>query len=48
MTAFVSDSLAMIRFGGGRGGAAFFLLLLGLCFAGLLFWAIGRSGRYNN
>jgi cbb3-type cytochrome oxidase subunit 3 len=48
MTALVSGSLAMMRFGhfGGRGGGAgIFLLLLGLCFAGLLFWAIGRSGR---
>ena len=48
MTALFFNSLAMMRFGhfGGRGGGAgFFLLLIGLCFAGLLFWAIGRSGR---
>jgi len=47
----VSNSLAMMRFGhfGGRGGAAeVVLLLVGLCFAGLLFWAIGRSGRSAN
>jgi hypothetical protein len=48
MTQITSDSLAMMRFGhlGGRGGGAeIVLLLVGLCFAGLLFWAIGRSGR---
>jgi hypothetical protein len=30
---------------GGRGGADFVLLLIGLGFAGLLVWAIQRSGR---
>jgi len=48
MTTLCVNSLAMIRFGhfGGRGGGAgFVLLLVGLGFAGLLFWAIGRSGR---
>jgi len=48
MTTFAANSLAMMRFGhpGGRGGAmGTFLLLLGICFAGLIFWAISRSGR---
>jgi hypothetical protein len=43
-----SSSLAMLtlaRFGGGRGGAGFVLLLIGLAFAGLLVWAIERSGK---
>jgi hypothetical protein len=51
MMILAANSLAMMRFGhfGGRGGGAgIFLLLIGLCFAGLPFWAIGRSGRYNN
>ena len=42
------SSLAMLtlaRFGGGRGGADFVLLLIGLGFAGLLIWAIERSGK---
>jgi hypothetical protein len=48
MSNFAMHSLAMMRFGhfGGRGGGTeVVLLLVGLCFAGLLFWAIGRSGR---
>jgi hypothetical protein len=48
MTTLAMNSFAMMRFGhfGGRGGGAeVVLLLVGLCFAGLLFWAIGRSGR---
>ncbi len=43
-----STSLAMLtlaRFGGGRGGAEIVLLLIGLGFAGLLLWAIERSGK---
>jgi hypothetical protein len=43
------NSVATIRFGhfGGHigGGTYLALLLIGLCFAGLLFWSIGRSGR---
>jgi hypothetical protein len=46
----ISNSLAAsvvhgFRFGGGRGGAEVVLLLVGLGFAGLLVWAIQRSGR---
>jgi hypothetical protein len=37
--------LTLVRFGGGRGGAEFVLLLIGLGFAGLLIWAIERSGK---
>ncbi len=51
MTQTTCNSLAMARFGhfgGGRGGAEFLLLLVGLCFAGFLFWAIGRTGRSAN
>jgi hypothetical protein len=33
------------RFGGGRGGAEFGFLLIGLAFAGVLVWAIQRSGK---
>ena len=33
------------RFGGGRGGGEFGLLLIGLAFAGVLVWAIQRSGK---
>jgi len=33
------------RFGGGRGNTEFGLLLIGLAFAGLLVWAIQRSGK---
>ena len=47
-----SSSLAMLtvarfggHFGGGRGGADVVLLLIGLAFAGLLVWAIERSGK---
>jgi hypothetical protein len=29
--------------GGGRGGSGFALLLVGLVFAGMLFWAVQRS-----
>jgi hypothetical protein len=32
----------------GRGGAGYVLLLIGLAFAGLLIWAIQRSGRTTN
>jgi hypothetical protein len=49
MTPF-SSSLATIllrghHFGGGRSGAEYVLLLVGLGFAGVLVWAIQRSGR---
>ena len=38
--------LSLMRFGGGRGGGAFFVLLLvGVLFAGLIVVAIQRSGR---
>ena len=30
---------------GGRGNAEFVLLLIGVCFAGVLVWAIERRGR---
>ena len=45
-----TDSLALalfrfFHFGGGRGGAEFVLILLGLVFAGVLIWAIQRSGK---
>jgi hypothetical protein len=45
-----SSSLATLflrgyHFGGGRGNAEFVLLLAGLGFAGLLVWAIQRSGK---
>lgn len=43
-----TDSLAFYLrgwHGGGRGGAEFLLILLGLGFAALLVWAIGRAGR---
>ena len=33
------------RFGGGRGNAELALLLVGLAFAGVLVWAIQRSGK---
>lgn len=33
------------RFGGGRGNTEFGLLLIGLAFAGVLVWAIQRSGK---
>jgi hypothetical protein len=33
------------RFGGSRGNAEFGLLLIGLAFAGVLVWAIQRSGK---
>jgi hypothetical protein len=33
------------HFGGGRGGANGVLLLIGIGFAGLLVWAIQRSGK---
>ena len=35
----------LFRFGSGRGGAEFVLLLVGLGFAGVLVWAIERGGR---
>ena len=37
--------LTLARFGGGHGGGGFVLLLAGVAFAGLLVWAIQRSGR---
>jgi len=43
-----SNSLAVFLlrgFHGGRGGTDFVLLLVGLGFAGLLVWAIQRSGK---
>ena len=45
-----SSPMAMLLFGrfhagGGRGGSEVVLLLIGLGFAGLLVWAIQRSGR---
>lgn len=43
-----TDSLALYLrgwHGGGRGGAEFLLVLLGLGFAAFLVWAIERSGR---
>jgi hypothetical protein len=48
MMAVSSSSLALLtlaRFGGGRGGANLVLLLIGVGFAGLLVWAIQRSGK---
>jgi hypothetical protein len=44
------NSLALLilhgyHYGGGRGGGEFVLLLIGLGFAGLLVWAIQRSGK---
>jgi hypothetical protein len=46
----ISNSLAAsvfhgFRFGGGRGGTQVILLVVGLGFAGLLVWAIQRSGK---
>ena len=42
-----SSSLALMNLArfGGRGSADFVLLLGGLVFAGLLVWAIQRSGK---
>ena len=37
--------LDRFHFGGGRGGGEFVLLLIGLGFAGLIVWAIQRSGK---
>jgi len=52
MLTSVSNSLAasVLRFhgfrsGGGHGGTEVVLLLVGLGFAGLLVWAIQRSGK---
>jgi hypothetical protein len=49
MMANSSNSLALLLLHGyrlgGRGGADFVLLLIGLGFAGLLVWAIQRSGK---
>jgi len=50
MMTISSSSLALLllhgyHFGRGRGGADGVLLLIGLGFAGLLVWAIQRSGR---
>jgi hypothetical protein len=47
---YASKGLALsllhgFRFGGGRGNTEFVLLLAGLGFAGLLVWAIQRSGK---
>jgi len=44
----ISNSLGLMLlhgFHGGRGGADFVLLLVGLGFAGVLVWAIQRSGK---
>jgi len=43
--ALLTYLLTSMRFGHGRGGADFVLLLIGLGFAGLLVWAIQRSGK---
>ncbi|HEY9126820.1 MAG TPA: hypothetical protein VIM62_06820 [Acidobacteriaceae bacterium] len=44
-----ASQVAMLRFhglrAGGRGGFEIVLLLVGIAFAGLLVWAIERSGR---
>ncbi len=42
-----SSSLALMNLArfGGRGGADFDLLLIGLVFAGVIVWAIERSGK---
>jgi hypothetical protein len=37
--------LDRFHFGGGRGGTGLVLLLVGVGFAGLLVWAIQRSGK---
>jgi hypothetical protein len=42
------NALALLyrfRFGGGHGGGEIALLLAGLAFAGVLVWAIQRSGK---
>jgi hypothetical protein len=48
----MANALALVRFGhfgfghfGGHGGGSGFLLVLGLLFAGVLIWAITRTGR---
>jgi hypothetical protein len=50
MAIFNPNALALIyrhgyRIGGGRGSAEVVLLLVGLVFAGVLVWAIQRSGK---
>jgi len=50
MSTAISNSLAafyldLYRFGGGRSGTQAVLLLVGLGFAGLVIWAIQRSGK---
>jgi hypothetical protein len=45
LATFLFNRFHFGHFGGGRGGADFVLLLAGLGFAGLLVWAIQRSGR---
>jgi hypothetical protein len=42
-----SSSLVLMNLArfGGRGSADFFLLLIGLVFAGVIVWAIERSGK---
>lgn len=44
--ASLANSLALMRFGhfGGRGGGGSVLFLVGLVFAGVLIWALTRSG----
>ena len=50
MMSISSSSLALafyrgFRFGGGHRGSEYVLLLIGVGFAGLLVWAIQRSGK---
>jgi hypothetical protein len=45
LATFLFNRFHFGHFGGGRGGTDFVLLLAGLGFAGLLVWAIQRSGR---
>jgi hypothetical protein len=49
MTNYSSSSALYLlhgyHFGGGHGGADAILLIIGLGFAGLLVWAIQRSGK---
>jgi hypothetical protein len=40
----LTDSLALLRFGGGRGGGAFLFLIV-LAVAGVAIYALTRSGR---
>ena len=50
--AAMANALALLRFGhfrfghfGGHGGNSGFLFVIGLLFAGVLIWALTRSGR---